>query len=490
MMSYKRKIGKFRRYNMSKKVKVKANWADPATTAENEKLPGYFKWAWTSRGVSLAVNVLMIMQLTYYCTDMLGMGPTLVGTLLLVSKLFDGVTDLFVGFIIDRTHTKFGKARPYEFFIVFIWLLTIVLYSAPEMSMTAKAVFVFILYTLINSICATVLDGADAVYLARSVRSESNRVSVMSFNGAVIMLLTIALGILMPQLIQGIGATKAGWTVIAASIGIPMGIIGIFRFIFIKEVAANDQKDEGLARAENENKIPIKTGIRCVFQNKYVWIVAGMFMVTQMFSALNTATGTYYFKYIVGNIGLASVTALSSLVTPFVIMFFPLLTKKLGTGKLLRAGAALGVIGYVVRILGGTNLITLTFCAFASSIAILPISMLISIYLIDCMDYGEWKTGVRVEGLLSAVKSFLSKLGSGIASGMVGLIMGMTGYDGTLEVQAKAANTAIVALASYLPTVLMGVLLFLAIIYKLDQQLPQIRAELAERRKTQTLEEN
>ena len=61
-------------------MKKKANWLDPSTTAENEVLPGYLKWAWTSRGLSLALNVILIMQLTYYCTDMLGMGATLVGT--------------------------------------------------------------------------------------------------------------------------------------------------------------------------------------------------------------------------------------------------------------------------------------------------------------------------------------------------------------------------------------------------------------------------
>ena len=111
-------------------MKKKANWLDPSTTAENEVLPGYLKWAWTSRGLSLALNVILIMQLTYYCTDMLGMGATLVGTLLLASKIFDGVTDLFVGFIIDATHTKWGKARPYEIFIVFVWGLTVLLFSA------------------------------------------------------------------------------------------------------------------------------------------------------------------------------------------------------------------------------------------------------------------------------------------------------------------------------------------------------------------------
>ena len=259
-------------------AKVKANWADPATTAENEVLPKYFKWAWTSRGLSLALNVILIMQLTYYCTDMLGMKATLVGTLLLASKLFDGVTDLVVGFVIDKTNTRFGKARPYEICIVFVWLLTILMYTTPNFGTTGKAVFIFIMYTLINSICATFLNGGDAVYLARSVRSEKNRVSVMSFNGGIIMLFSIAFSMLLPQLIAGIGSTKAGWTVMAAAIGIPMAIIGMLRFAFVKEVIHTEPAKTG----ETEQTVPLKTGLSCIMKNKYIWILAGMTFVVQL----------------------------------------------------------------------------------------------------------------------------------------------------------------------------------------------------------------
>lgn len=74
-------------------AKVKANWADPATTAENEVLPKYFKWAWTSRGLSLALNVILIMQLTYYCTDMLGSVNSF------CAKLGSGIASALVGLI-------------------------------------------------------------------------------------------------------------------------------------------------------------------------------------------------------------------------------------------------------------------------------------------------------------------------------------------------------------------------------------------------------
>ena len=386
---------------------------------------------------------------------MLGMGATLVGTLLLASKIFDGVTDLFVGFIIDATHTKWGKARPYEIFIVFVWGLTVLLFSAPEMSTTGKAIFVFVLYTLINSVCATFLNGGDAVYLARSIRSEKNRVSVMSFNGGIIMLFSIVISMLLPQLIAGMGSTKEGWTTMALIFAIPCAVIGMFRFIFVKEVVDDNQPSD--QQKEEVQKIPLKQSIKCVFSN----------------------------KYIMGNIGLATLVSIGSMLTPVIMLIFPVLSRKFGTVPILRAGAVLGVVGYGIRILGGTNLVTLTLGSVIGGVAILPVTMMISIYLIDTMDYGEWKTGTRVEGMLASVNSFASKLGSGIASGMVGLIMGLAGYDGSLATQSASALTSIQVLFNYVPLVLMVVLLILGIAYKLDKELPQIKADLAKKHEAQ-----
>lgn len=86
--------------------------------AKKVREPGsYAGWmvpVWATRGAALSVNVVVLMQITYYCTNALGLSPGIVGTVLLLSKLFDGVTDLVAGVIVDKTHTKLGKARPYE----------------------------------------------------------------------------------------------------------------------------------------------------------------------------------------------------------------------------------------------------------------------------------------------------------------------------------------------------------------------------------------
>lgn len=81
---------------------------------------------WSSKNIALSVpNTLIVSYLSFYATDVLGMKATVIATVLLITKLFDGFTDLVSGFVIDNTHSKLGKGRPYEFCILFVGLFTI-----------------------------------------------------------------------------------------------------------------------------------------------------------------------------------------------------------------------------------------------------------------------------------------------------------------------------------------------------------------------------
>ena len=457
-----------------KKIKEKANWLNQTTTAETEVLPRYFKWAWMTRALSLALNVLMLGQLTYYCTDMLGMPTALVGTVLLISKLFDGVTDVLVGFVIDRTHTKIGKARPYEFFILFVWGFTVMIFSVPDWSMTGKAVYIFVMYTLINSICATFLNGAEAVYLARSVRSEKNRISVMSFNAAVLIIGMVAFYVAIPQLVKTIGATKPGWTTLALLFAIPLGLTGMGRFVLCKEVVTDNQAEQG---GRTVQKLTVKESLKCIAQNKYLWLITGISFLMNVSYNANGAVENYYFKYIMGDIGLGSIAAAVNIVTPVFMLAFPFLAEKFGTGTIMKYAAMAGVIGPAVRLIGGANMVTILIGVLFQSIGMIPPAFMIAIYIIDCMDYGEWKNGVRVEGMVNSVNSFANKLAQGIAAAAVGFIMGIGGYSGDLAAQSESANLSIVVVYNVLPLVCAALTWILSIpSRRLDKELPVIRS--------------
>ena len=104
--------------------------------------------------------------------------------------------------------------------------------------------------------------------------------------------------------------------------------------------------------------------------------------------------------------------------------------------------------------------------------------MMINTYLIDCMDYGEWKTGIRIEGLVASVVNFANKLGGSIASGLIGVVMGMAGYKGELEVQSASANAAITGLYNLLPLFLYIIFLVLAIMSPVDKVRSQMTEDL------------
>lgn len=453
--------------------KKKANWSNPDTTAENEILPKWFSLAWTSRGTAVSINAVFIGYITYYATDMLGLSAGLIGMLILVSKVFDGFTDLVAGFLIDKTHTKLGKARPYEVFIVFAWICTIIMFSVPDWGTTAKAAIVFIMYTLLNAVCITFLGAEDAVYMRRSIRSPKNRVTVMSVSGSIGMIAVVGFSIIFPQLMASIGTTKAGWSKLAVMIGVPMALIGILRMVFIKEVVEEDEENQ-----ERKEKIEFKTMISAIAKNKYIFIIAALNFITFVISGLNTTATTYYFRYIVGDIGLMSVASMAAMTTPLFLIVFPMLNRKFGSTKIMRAAAVFGIVGIVIRTLGGTNMNTILLGGIIASVASIPLTVMINAYLIDCMDYGEWKTGIRVEGGLNSVSNFMGKIGMAASSGLVGLIMGVAGYDGTASVQTAAANHAIIAVYNYLPLILYVLMFVLSLFYKVEKYMPEIKKAL------------
>ena len=128
---------------------------------------------WNSRAISTAIFVLVSSFLMIYCTDTLKIPAAMVSMILVASKVLDGITDMFAGFIVDRTETRWGKARPYEIFIVGLWLCTWLMFSCPTgWSTTVKCVWIFIMYALANSICMTFLTANGTPYTIRAYKDH------------------------------------------------------------------------------------------------------------------------------------------------------------------------------------------------------------------------------------------------------------------------------------------------------------------------------
>ena len=439
-------------------------------------MPKWFPFVWSTHSVAMSTNVMMMGYLTFYCTDVLGLNPLILGTLLLSSKLIDAFTDIGFGFILEKTHTRLGKARPYEFGLILGWLFTVLLFSVPDVSQTAQYVYVFLMYVLVNAICITCCEGVNAVYMVRCAPDKKDQITISTINGSLVMLLAIAFSIALPGIIKSAGTSKPAWTQLLLMIAIPLGVIGMFRFIFCKEIVSQE-----LVEKEKARKLKVSEMAKLVLANKYTWILFGIVLITNLINNLSTIS-TYYFKYIMGDIGLAALPAMSAALTPFVLLLFPVLAKKIGTTNVLRGGVTMGITGLIIRSIGGPNLVTIIIGSAFFGIGVVPIAMMIGIYAIEAMEYGEWKTGTRIEGPLTSLNSFATKAGPALASGLTGIIMGLAGYDGQAETQSQGATTAIVALYNWIPLLFFVAVLILTIMWNMDKLAPRIKQELAAKR--------
>ncbi|MBD5452704.1 MAG: hypothetical protein HDR30_00040 [Lachnospiraceae bacterium] len=440
--------------------------------------PGSFKlWkvpAWASRAAALTVNIAVLLQVTYYCTDALGMAPGLVGMLLLVSKLFDGFTDLAAGFIIDKTHSKWGKARPYEFCILLAWIFTVFMFSTPaSFSTTGKCIWVFITYTMICSVFQTFLNASDAVYMARAFTSQDTQTKILSFASPIQMICSIAAGATLPIMINSFGSEPGGWTKIGLIFAVPYGILGLARFFFIKELDIEETQQESSQQS-------LKSLLNIIRQNKYIFIISIFTLVGGLIQNIGSAVTNYYFQYIYGDLNVAGLFGALSIISPFLLVIMPILLKKNSLAKLTMVSCVIGALGNLLKFVGKTNLPILIVGNLLTMVPLM-FSCMINIFLIECMDFGEWKNGVRVEGGLGSINGFASKLGTGLSSVIVGFVMQLAGYDGTLAQQSQSANFAIIALYSLIPLALFIVQFIVMKQYDLDKKLPQIRAELGER---------
>lgn len=164
--------------------------------------------------VAAWINLIMLNYLSIYASDTLGVNLLTVSTLLLASKAVDAVTDMVAGVIVDNTHTKLGKGRPYELSIIGMTICTILLFAGnPAWSNVVKCVWIFCMYTLTFSIFATLRNAAMNPYTIRTFSNNPVLLKkVSSYGGIITMAGSIVMSTLFPILMAKMATSAAGWT--------------------------------------------------------------------------------------------------------------------------------------------------------------------------------------------------------------------------------------------------------------------------------------
>ena len=431
-------------------------------------------------------NAIIAAFLTMFYTDSMGMAAGAVGTMFFISKLFDGITDLIAGNIVDKTKTKWGKARPW-----LLWLsvptglaLALIFWVPQDGSDTAKMVYAFVTYNLFMAVMYTMVGVAKSALMPLMTQDGLGRASLAKYSlifglgGAI-----LGCSVTFP-FVFAMGGDVRAWRIVFSIYGAVIMVGLLLSFMLTKE---NVRSVESVV-AENGNaeKMSFLDGIKNFFKNKYFIFALAMNIVVNIAVQINSGSQTYFYTYAMNDAMLTTSLNMVSLIPTLLgIMFLagPCL-KRFGKKKSIYIGAAGQIIGYALRGLAAVtmNVPLLAAGTVVCGLATGPLSVPVNTLSADAVDYGEYLTNKRIEGIGSSVITFSQKISGGLAAGMVGWILALTGYVAN-EAQNAATNFGITFMFAWLPIILLvAAILSFKFVYKYDEEEAEVMKELDRRK--------
>lgn len=452
-----------------------------AQAAENrKKIPMRLKFGWSSSAFSLAVSFALTGYISFYATDVMGLNIGIIGVLLLLSKIFDGITDLIMGAVIDKTDTRFGKARPWALAVIPYWAVVALQFSAPKFGGAAGYIYFFVMYILTNSVFATMYYCAEAPHMANALEDGGGSISLLSFSSVIATVGGLAGGMALPQLASAAGTDPGAWAKVAWIVAVPMMLIGSLRFFLVKEIRN--------VNTDREKTASIKELLVAIRQNRYIFIVAALVFISYLATGLSGQVANYYNQYILGDLSVGSLLSLALFPIVIVMILIPALSRRFTLKRTVNVLMIIGIAGALLRFVSPSSLLVCFVSTCMTSVSFQVYYGIATTQIIECMDYGEWKSGTRVEGLMGAVSSVMNKIGNGVGIAVAAGLMAAAGYDGTAETISASASSMIIALTTAVPAVLGVIFLIIARRYDLESRIGEIREDLAAKR-TNTLTE-
>ena len=361
--------------------------------------------------------------LLFYYTDYVHVSAGVIGTIMLLSRVFDGITDLIMGIIVDRTKSRFGKCRPWILRMAIPFALAgILLFTVPSgLGNTAKLAYIFITYNLVSSVIYTAINVPYATLNSLITQDQYERSVLSIFRMILATTGTLIITNLTLPLVEFFGNNLSAWTKTFAVFGILAVIVFMITFTGTKErvVPAKDTKQE---------KVPFVKGISLLFQNKY-WMMITITLVFIFINySLNGGAAVYYAKNILHNSDMVGTMNLVANLVQIGVMFFTaFIIKKIGKRNMLIIGAVIYGLGFAMFGFVGTNMTGIIIACVLKGVGNAGISSCMFAIVSDTIEYGEWKTGYRTEGLINSASSFGFKVGNGLGSAILGWVIGAAG---------------------------------------------------------------
>jgi sugar (Glycoside-Pentoside-Hexuronide) transporter len=372
-----------------------------------------------------AGNLLIMsvaMYLMFFYTDVYKISAVTAGTLFLVARVLDSIVDFSMGYLIDRTKSKWGKFRPYVMFgFIPFCLLTVLVFTVPDFNDTQKVIYAYVTYLLVM-IATTVATLPCQAILPAITQDPAERIKLNNFSSffGMIGMMFVAVGTMPLVMMFGKGDMAKGFLITMIIFSSVAAVIYILWTMKVRERVI----------IEKPKELNLKEALPMVFKNKYLLLLVGTFVFFMSGYTIRNNSQMYYLMYSLQKPDLIPVIGLLSMLpTVLTILLVPTIVGKFGKKNTLMAGIIIQVVANICQYFAGLNNITMIFVLTAISAVggglFVP---LIWGMLPDTVDYAHWKFGHRTEGIITATFVFLQKATSGFAGYIAGAILMAIGY--------------------------------------------------------------
>ena len=403
---------------------------------------------------------------TYFLTNVAGLGAGVVGTILLVSRLLDGVSDLIVGSLMEKIHSKHGKARPWLLWWCIPFAVSLVLmFTAPDFGTTGKIVYAFLTYNLAVTVVYTAINLPFGSLAALMTRNQTERgylnISKMVFafgGGMVVNAATL-------PLVKFFGNDSSAWQ----KTFIIYGVVAIIFFLIVFFTTKEAVTEEANKAGEKEN-VDIMKALKSLLRNKYWLILLAIFFLNSVVNAF-IGVNVYYAQYIMNDDSLVGSLSIFQNIASFAA--FAVCTgviRKVGKQKIAISGVAISFIGYAMVLLNPTSYAIFYVAAVVKGVGNAALSGVMYGMLADTVEYNDWHSGIRAEGLVFSANSIGQKIGSDIGSAVLGWILAAFGFVSSSAAQPASAINGIRVIFLYVPLVVFAVMFVVLLFYKLDKE--------------------
>lgn len=421
----------------------------------------YLKW-YNKMGYGsgdIAGNVVYAFLTSFvmvYLTDTIGLASGIVGTLIALSKLFDGFTDIFFGSMIDKTHSRLGKARPWMLYGYIGCAVTLVACFAIPTSLgkTAQYAWFFIAYTLLNGVFYTANNIAYSALTSLVTKNSKERVQMGSYRFIFAFSTSLLIQAITVGFVGKCGGDAAAWRLVAiiyAAIGL---IVNTISALSVKELP-EEELNEGEQAGEAE-KYGLVQAFKLLVKNKFYLMICGTYILQQLYSAMIGA-GIYYMTWVLKNKNLFGQFAWAVNIPLIIALIFTptLVGKWNGMYKLNVRGYMLATVGRALVVVAG-YMGSVPLMILFTAVAALgqgPWQGDMNAVIASCSEYTYLTQGKHVDGTMYSCTSLGIKIGGGIGTAVVGWLLEFSGYVGTNATQPQSALSMMQFIYLWLPFV-------------------------------------